>query len=112
MVALTASTRSGNPATFGVRVTARTRAPAAASSATRGRPTLPVAPVITIVMLRLLRVAVLYGNHGPRGGKVTVGTRNFSGLEIVGYLWSNRCHRLPRSPTPGVDTVRTWSTSA
>src|SRR6516162_7312210 len=46
----TTSTRDGNPAVFGVRLTARTRAPAAASSATSGRPTLPVAPVTTIVM--------------------------------------------------------------
>src|ERR1700756_995226 len=50
----TTFTSAGNPAASGRRLTARTSAPAATSSATNGRPTLPVAPVTTIVMIEFL----------------------------------------------------------
>ena len=67
----TTSTPAGSRLSRGERVTARTWAPAATSSATSGRPTLPVAPVTTMVMVALLRVRVsVHARTGRRGEKL------------------------------------------
>src|ERR1700744_665078 len=79
-----AATPAGKPALCGVRLTARTAAPTAASSATSGRPTLPVAPVITMVMFSFLRViGALHIKDEPEAPKVTVGVGNFSSPHTV-----------------------------
>src|SRR5262249_13158515 len=94
------STPTENAAVAGVRVTARTRTPAATSSATSGRPTLPVAPVTTIVIgvtpfIVLIPFIALIPScwerrftqpstqDGPEAGKVTVGIGNFFQHRIV-----------------------------
>ena len=80
----TGSTLGGSPAVSGARVTARTEAPAAASAATRGRPTFPVAPVTTIVMNgSFLGIFCGAPRTGRKVGKLHRKTRNFLPQQIV-----------------------------
>ncbi len=78
-------TPGGKSAVPGWRVIALTSMPASASSATRGRPTFPVAPVTTTdwIMVRSSCDGCLSSRTGDGGEKLRIAICNFSGRRFV-----------------------------